>query len=60
MLNRRSLRIKVMQALYAYHQAVGSDFLLAHDRIAAAFEPDLTSPKRPQDRSVLQGQRKLG
>lgn len=58
MLNRRSLRIKVMQALYAYHQAVGSDFLLANDRIAEEFAPDLTSPK-PQDRKMLQGQRKL-
>ncbi|QIL76420.1 transcription antitermination factor NusB [Hymenobacter sp. HDW8] len=58
MLNRRSLRIKVMQALYAYHQAVGSDFLLANDRIAEEFAPDLTSPE-PQDRKVLQGQRKL-
>lgn len=58
MLNRRSLRIKVMQALYAYHQAVGSDFLLANDRIAEEFAPDLTSPE-PQDRKMLQGQRKL-
>ncbi|QNE41228.1 transcription antitermination factor NusB [Hymenobacter sp. NBH84] len=58
MLNRRTLRIKVMQALYAYHQAVGSDFLLANDRIADAFAPDLNSPE-PQDRRKLQGQRKL-
>ncbi len=58
MLNRRTLRIKVMQALYAYHQAVGSDFLLANDRIADAFAPDLSSPE-PQDRRQLQGQRKL-
>lgn len=58
MLNRRTLRIKVMQALYAYHQAVGSDFMLANDRIADAFAPDLTSPE-PQDRRTLQGQRKM-
>ncbi|HLK96336.1 MAG TPA: transcription antitermination factor NusB [Hymenobacter sp.] len=58
MLNRRTLRIKVMQALYAYHQAEGSDFLLANDRIADAFAPDLSSPE-PQDRRKLQGQRKL-
>ncbi|WP_236704930.1 hypothetical protein [Hymenobacter sp. AT01-02] len=58
MLNRRTLRIKVMQALYAYHQAVGSDYLLATDRIADAFAPDLNSPE-PQDRKHLQGQRKL-
>jgi N utilization substance protein B len=59
MLNRRLLRIKVMQALYAYHQAVAADLLLAQDRIAAAFEPDLTADKAP-DRRLLEGQRKLG
>lgn len=58
MLNRRTLRIKVMQSLYAYHQAAGSDFSLANDRIADAFAPDLNSPE-PQDRKYLQGQRKL-
>ncbi|MCC2545806.1 transcription antitermination factor NusB [Hymenobacter sp. BT175] len=58
MLNRRTLRIKVMQALYAYHQAVGADFMLANDRIADAFEPDLNAPEAP-NRRLLQGQRKL-
>ena len=48
MLNRRTLRIKVMQALYAYDQAVGSDFLLANDRIADAFAPDLNAPVPPR------------
>jgi N utilization substance protein B len=59
MLNRRLLRIKVMQSLYSYHQAVGADLLLAQDRIAAAFEPDLTAEQAP-DRRMLEGQRKLG
>jgi len=59
MLNRRLLRIKVMQSLYAYHQAVGADFGLAQDRIAAAFEPDLNAEVAP-DRRQLEGQRKLG
>lgn len=59
MLNRRLLRIKVMQALYAYQQAVGADLLLAQDRIAEAFEPDLMAEQAP-DRRHLQGQRKLG
>jgi len=59
MLNRRLLRIKVMQSLYSYHQAVGADLLLAQDRIAAAFEPDLTAKEAP-DRRQLEGQRKLG
>ena len=59
MLNRRLLRIKVMQALYAYHQAMAADLLLAQDRIAAAFEPDLRADVAP-DRRLLEGQRKLG
>ncbi len=59
MLNRRLLRIKVMQSLYAYQQAVAADMLLAQDRIAAAFEPDLTAEVAP-DRRLLEGQRKMG
>jgi N utilization substance protein B len=59
MLNRRLLRIKVMQALYAYQQAVAADLLLAQDLIAAAFVPDLTADVAP-DRRLLEGQRKLG
>jgi N utilization substance protein B len=59
MLNRRLLRIKVMQSLYSYHQAVGADLMLAQDRIAAAFEPDLTAKEAP-DRRMLEGQRKMG
>ena len=59
MLNRRLLRIKVMQSLYSYHQAVGADLLLAQDRIAAAFEPDLAAKEAP-DRRQLEGQRKMG
>jgi N utilization substance protein B len=48
-----------MQSLYSYHQAVGADLMLAQDRIAAAFEPDLTAKEAP-DRRKLEGQRKLG
>ena len=59
MLNRRLLRIKVMQSLYAYQQAVAADVLLAQDRIAAAFEPDLLAEVAP-DRRLLEGQRKMG
>ena len=59
MLNRRLLRIKVMQSLYAYQQAVAADMLLAQDRIAAAFEPDLTAKIAP-DHRLLEGQRKMG
>ncbi|MDQ2772470.1 MAG: transcription antitermination factor NusB [Bacteroidota bacterium] len=59
MLNRRLLRIKVMQSLYSYHQAVGADMMLAQDRIAAAFEPDMAAKEAP-DRRKLEGQRKMG
>ncbi|GAB3860400.1 transcription antitermination factor NusB [Hymenobacter terrigena] len=48
-----------MQSLYSYHQAVGADLMLAQDRIAAAFEPDLTAKEAP-DRRLLEGQRKMG
>ncbi|WP_460582792.1 transcription antitermination factor NusB [Hymenobacter arcticus] len=48
-----------MQALYAYQQAVAADLLLAQDRIAAAFEPDLSAKVTP-DRRLLEGQRKMG
>jgi N utilization substance protein B len=48
-----------MQSLYAHQQALGADLLLAQDRIAEAFEPDLTAETAP-DRRLLQGQRKLG
>ncbi|WP_400192691.1 transcription antitermination factor NusB [Hymenobacter sp. B81] len=58
MLNRRTLRIKVMQALYAYEQAIGSDYSLALDRISDAFQPDLNSMV-PQDKRLLQGQQKM-
>ena len=59
MLNRRLLRIKVMQALYSYHQGVGANAMLAQDRIGAAFEPDLNAEQAP-DRRMLEGQRKMG
>jgi len=52
MLNRRLLRIKAMQAIYAYHQAQNSDYELAQDLIKQAFEPDLNAMER-QDRSQL-------
>ena len=52
MLNRRLLRIKAMQAIYAYHQAQNSDFELAQDLIRQAFEPDLNAMEK-QDRSQL-------
>jgi N utilization substance protein B len=58
MLNRRILRIKAMQAIYAYVQAEGSDYLLALDRIADTFAPDLMAIE-PQDRNMLEGKKQI-
>ncbi|GAA4308223.1 transcription antitermination factor NusB [Nibribacter koreensis] len=58
MLNRRILRIKAMQAIYAYVQAEGSDYLLALDRIADTFAPDLMAIE-PQDRNLLEGKKQI-
>ncbi|WP_162053991.1 transcription antitermination factor NusB [Pontibacter pamirensis] len=58
MLNRRTLRIKAMQAIYAYKQAVGSDYLLALDQIGEDFAPDLNSME-VQDRKLLEGRRQI-
>jgi N utilization substance protein B len=52
MLNRRLLRIKAMQAIYAYYQAQNSDYELAQDLIRQEFEPDLNAMEK-QDRSQL-------
>ena len=58
MLNRRTLRIKAMQAIYAYQQAEGSDYLMALDTIEDTFAPDLMSME-PQNRNKLQGQKEI-
>ncbi|QHL88282.1 transcription antitermination factor NusB [Nibribacter ruber] len=58
MLNRRILRIKAMQAIYAYVQAEGSNYLLALDRIADTFAPDLMAIEA-QDRKLLEGQKQI-
>ncbi len=58
MLNRRTLRIKAMQAIYAYMQAQGSDYLLALDQIGADFAPDLNSME-VQDKKLLEGKKQI-
>ncbi len=58
MLNRRTLRIKAMQAIYAYMQAEGSDYLLALDQIADDFAPDLNTME-VQDRKLLEGRKQI-
>ena len=59
MLNRRLIRIRAMQALYAYKQAEGANFQLSLDLIADNFAPDLNSMEF-QDREKLEGYKKLG
>lgn len=55
MLNRRTLRIKIMQSLFAYEQCKEADYLIAHDHVAAFFQPDLNSMK-VQDKVMLKSQ----
>lgn len=52
MLNRRILRVKAFQSLYAYSQCKASNFNLAKDFISDAFLPDLNSME-VQDKSQL-------
>lgn len=59
MLNRRLIRIRAMQALFAYKQAEGANFQLALDLIADHFAPDLNSMEF-QDKAKLEGFKKLG
>lgn len=58
MLNRRLLRIKVMQALYGLKQSEKSDFHLSLDFIADVFAPDLNSME-PRDPEELRVNKKL-
>lgn len=58
MLNRRTLRIKIMQSLFAFEQCKEANHLLAHDLIDERFQPDLNSME-PQDKELLRKQKKL-
>lgn len=57
MLNRRSLRIKVMQSLFALQQCKEATYELCLEKISDAFAPDLNSME-VQDKSLLQQQKK--
>lgn len=57
MLNRRTLRIKVMQSLFAYDQCIEANNLLALDLIDERFAPDLNSME-VQDKAGLKSQKK--
>lgn len=58
MLNRRTLRIKAMQAIYSYMQAEGSDYLMALDMIEETFAPDMNSME-VQDKKLLEGKKQI-
>jgi transcription antitermination factor NusB len=57
MLNRRSLRIKVMQSLFALQQCKDATYDLCLERISENFAPDLNSME-VQDKAMLQQQKK--
>lgn len=59
MLNRRLLRSKAVQALYATKIAQDANRLLAQDEVVAAYQPDLNS-MLPQNLQELEGMRRLG
>lgn len=52
MLNRRTLRIKAMQSIFAYEQCKEANYHLALENIADAFLPDLNSME-VQDKQLL-------
>lgn len=57
MLNRRTLRIKIMQTLFAFDQCKEANYTLAHDLIDERFAPDLNSME-VQDKEQLRVQKK--
>jgi N utilization substance protein B len=57
MLNRRTIRIKIMQSLFAYSQCKDADLLLARDLIDERFQPNLNSME-VQDKELLRSQKK--
>jgi len=57
MLNRRTLRIKIMQTLFAFDQCKEADYTLALDLIEERFSPDLNSME-VQDKELLRKQKK--
>ncbi|WP_373493090.1 transcription antitermination factor NusB [Aquiflexum sp.] len=58
MLNRRILRVKAFQNLYAYDQCKASNLNLAKDHIREAFQPDLNTME-VQDKGLLKKEGEL-
>jgi N utilization substance protein B len=57
MLNRRLLRIKAMQHIYAYHRCQQANYELAFAYVREAFEPDLNSLELPDPEQLAQDRR---
>jgi len=57
MLNRRTIRIKIMQNLFAYAQCKDADLSLAHDLIEERFTPNLNSME-VQEKELLRKMKK--
>ena len=57
MLNRRTIRIKAMQSLFAFEQCKQSNYHLALDYIEESFQPDLNSME-VQNKPLLKAQAK--
>lgn len=57
MLNRRTIRIKIMQSLFAFDQCKEANYQLAHDYLEQHFQPNLNSME-VQDKELLKTQRK--
>ena len=55
MLNRRTIRIKAMQSIFAYEQCKEANYHLALDQITEVFSPDLNSME-VQDKDLLKEQ----
>ncbi len=58
MLNRRILRVKAFQNLYAYEQCKGSNLNISKDFIKTSFSPDLNSME-VQDKTALSKEAEL-
>lgn len=52
MLNRRTIRIKAMQSLFAYEQCKRANYNIALEQIETTFSPDLNSMEK-QDKKLL-------
>jgi N utilization substance protein B len=58
MLNRRSLRVKVMQSLFAFQQCKDANYQLCIDQIEETFSPDLNSME-VQDKTELKRKKEI-